>query len=712
MAAAIDAFTRGDYLSAARHLTPDTWQYWASLGLIGHTSEVSQALEQFADADAVFYSAAASWIAGDTARALRLLERCDGDHAQRLGGLISRAPITVVAQLPWNRSGSWDILTNLNDPAFQLLNISFHRDDIQNAPYGDIRTLVPPGVQPDFFVAEMLEWHLVPPNVRALGCPVLGHSSDFDLHIQAVAPWLEVFDELVVLDSLEWRLMSGLVSVPVSVFPKVFGVPRRLPMLSDFERDIDVFLSGTVTHPYHVDKDPVVLDVLSLPDIRLRMVNGFDTVARYYRNLSRSKLCCTYIRHPGALPTRGLEALGMGCAVAVQEESALRLFLGDSAGVVPYGDTSGGLPAVIETVLSNWDTYGAQASVGAARVRHEFALDRLASQYFRFLTVLAARPRLPRSGPVPEGLVQKRAIVQKGWLPSYRFGGPLLTNWAEHSNTRLERQLHSTESPRLLNDLARERLLAYYHDLCKGSSQRLAHVVAPLERAIERFPQALVPRLNLARVCVHFGQPGQVRQGIALLDDTLRRSDEHWQISPLDDVLPWDFCPSFFNYRRYFDTVTRSIANASAARGDMIATIRASLSYYRAMYAEEIPGDRTRLEWAAESARLDPDFADYVLYWTRLLLTRAGRDDVADAAVELQRLSQQSARLLEILELARHLPPDLQGPWYGELERRTARLWRAMELRENPLEPILRSSREPLRSISAPASPRVAAQVP
>ena len=48
-------------------------------------------------------------------------------------------------------------------------------------------------------------------------------------------------------------------------------------------RDIDVFLSGTVNHPYHSDKDPVVLDVLGLPDIRLRIVEGFEGTESYTR---------------------------------------------------------------------------------------------------------------------------------------------------------------------------------------------------------------------------------------------------------------------------------------------------------------------------------------------------------------------------------------------------------------------------------------------
>src|SRR4029453_10822100 len=202
------AFAGGDYLSAARHLSSDSWQYWASLGLIGHPADAAEALDRFTDPNAVFFSGVASWVAGDDDRARHVLGRCEGAHARRLADLIAKRPITVVAQLPWNRRGAWDILTHLKDPAFRLLNVSFHPKDVQNRPYADIRTVIPRGVMPDFYAVEMLEWHLIPPNVRMLGCPVLGHSSDFDLHIQTVAPWLELFDELIVLDHADWRDMS------------------------------------------------------------------------------------------------------------------------------------------------------------------------------------------------------------------------------------------------------------------------------------------------------------------------------------------------------------------------------------------------------------------------------------------------------------------------------------------------------------------------
>jgi hypothetical protein len=702
------AFAAGDYLSAARNLSPDTWQYWASLGLIGHPADAAGALSRFTHPEAAFFSGVASWIAGDDDRARYVLTRCQGAHAQRLVELMAKRPITVLAQLPWNRRGAWDILSHLKDSAFCLLNVGFHPEDIQNRPYADVRTLIRADVRPDFFVAEMLEWHLIPPNIRALGCPVIGHSSDFDLHIQTLAPWLGLFDELVVLDHVEWRAMSRMVRVPVSVFPKVFGVPAQLPGLPDGERDIDIFISGTVNHPYHPDKDPILLDVLGLGDARVQIVDGFEGAQSYYQHLGRSKVTCTYIRHPGAMPTRALEALGMGCAVAVQEECALTLFGGNDEGIVSYGADGEGPARAVERILTRWDDYGSRARAGAGLVRREFALDRVASQYFRFLTVLATRPRDARVGPAPEQMLQKRPVVQRGWLPSTKFGKRVLMNWAAESAAVIERQLGVEESSRLLNDLARERLLAHYHDPFVEESPWLHDVVTPLERAIDREPAALVPRLNLVRVLLHFGAPRQVRQGIALLDDTLGHSVDYWQVDPFDDVLPWDFCSSWFNYRRYFDTVVRSMESSEPVGNELTAIICASLAHYRARYFAEVPGMRSDVEWAKQAVQLDPGFPEYVLYWCRLVVARAQRAEVTEARVHLERLARRSARLLETLDIARNLPADVQGDWFRDLERRASKFWSSARVQDDLREPRLRSAIEAGFRMGTPGSNRLA----
>lgn len=685
---ALDRFERGDYFASARELSPEQWQYWASLAAIGRTSGTTDALVHANDPAARFHAGVAAWMEGDDSGAVTLLRKAPGAHAQRLARLILQQPLTVVSQLPWSRAGSWDLVNELRDPAFRLLNISFHPDDIRNHPYANIHDLVPRGLTPHFYLAEMLEWHLIPPNVRELGCAVIGHSSDYDIHIQAIASWLGIFDELLVLDSRQWEDISGLAPhAHVSVFPKVFGVPRRVPSFEHREREIDVFLSGTVVHPYHPDKDALVVQLLDMDGIELRMVNGFDAAADYYRNLATSKICVNYVRHPGALPTRGLEGLAMGCVVTLQEENVLHFFFDATSGVVPYGMRSGTLADAVRRILGDWESYARAASYGAARVREEFDLAKVASQYLRFATVVAARPRSDRVGPEPSSLVQKRAVVQKGWLPSYEFGGPLLNTWAMASMHRMERLRAADESARLLNDIAREKLLVAYHQ--PDVHAWLPEVVAPLDSAISKFPAALVPRLNLIRILLHFGDGPGVRRALRILDDTLAVSSSSWEVEPLDDVLPWDFCPSFFNYRRYFDTVTASIGQCADVRADLIAIILASLHYYRGHYAAQVAGRFDELECAARATTLDPTFAEYVLYYCRLLIDGGHDRDLRHAAELLHELAKRSARVLEIVDLGRRLPSELQGDWHRQLCAKATRFWRSTEMRENLPEPWL-----------------------
>ena len=61
-------------------------------------------------------------------------------------------------------------------------------------------------------------------------------------------------------------------------------------------------------------------------------------------------------------------------------------------------------------------------------------------------------------------------------------------------------------------------------------------------------------------------------------------------------------------------------------------------------------------------------------------------------------------RLLEILDIARHLPVDLKGKWFTDMEKRAARFWSATRVREDLPEPMLRSALERVFGVGAPPS--------
>ena len=208
------------------------------------------------------------------------------------------------------------------DGKFLVDNVSFHAADRPNTPYADVHRFYNADQPPDFYVCQMIEWHMLPPNLTELACPLLGHTADYDLHIQAMQPWLQLFDELLVTDPSERRDVRGSVVARVSTFPKSFSLPTNLPAAGRNRRDLDLFLSGTVTHPYHPDKAVLLQQILSVPDLRLKILNGFKPQDGYLSNAAASKLCVTYVRHPTAMPTRGLEALAMGCVAIVQGEAS------------------------------------------------------------------------------------------------------------------------------------------------------------------------------------------------------------------------------------------------------------------------------------------------------------------------------------------------------------------------------------------------------
>lgn len=661
-----ELFRRGNYTGVATEGSDQDWQTYAALGLIGKVDQAIQRLSSFVELDeARFYLAVSHWIGGHTDKAVDLLKTCPQEHAQNLLKLVQQPKIHVLAQLPWTRTGSWDLLTAAaDDKKFSIENISFHADDLANEPYADIHSFYNSDQPPDFYICQMVEWHLVPPNLQELTCPIFGQTADYDLHLQAAYPWLQLFDELLVTDHTEWADVTRLVSVPVATFPKSFCLSDSLPELSAGTRTTDLFLSGTVAHPYHPDKAKLVYQVLTETDLNIKLVNGFEGINKYYKNLSESKVCFTYVRHPGATPTRGLEALAMGSAVVAQEGSVLALFAGEAKGVLSYDFEKNNLASVLQDAVNQWPVLKDQAIEGAAVIRQEFASSLVASQYLRFLTFLAAKPvnkRLDQRQPVAcDRLIQKRVVLQKGWLPSYDFvGSKLLRNIGQENLQRLEHQIADGEANSLIyNDAFREIVLANYHQAMQSlfsSNTWLVQAAAIAEAGIAAFPSSLVLRFNLIRTCLHFGRGHQVERALNLLRKTLDYPLSYWDVDNLEDVFPYDFCPEFFNYRKYFDIVTESMKNGHDVQLELAKLLLASLVYYLARYTEH-PG---LFERAIE---LDPDFPyfqlKYAKYLTRSDASASEINKAQGLLLDLTRGSTLFFQASEALEKALKIIPS------------------------------------------------------
>ncbi len=666
-------FDTGDYVTVATKGSKGDWRTYAALGLIGKTEEAIQGLSCFNTQEASFYLAVSYWMANEEDKAVEILKTISTSHAQNLLSLINKPKIQVLAQLPWSRNAGWDLLTAASqDSKFQVKNISFHPEDLPNEPYADIHKFYHPQSPPDFYVCSMVEWHLIPPNLQQLSCPIFGNTSDYDVHIQTVYPWLQIFDEIVVLASSEWHILQKLApNIPISVYPKCLGVPDRLMPINNQSRELDLFLSGTMLHPYHPDKTELLQQVLTIPDIKIQVVNGFESQSDYYKNLSRAKVCYTYVRFanrsfPDAsigIVTRGLEALSMGCAVAVQAGSALTIYTDEEHGVLTYQPDNNDLPLIIQKILRQWPEFKEKAKRGAEIIRREFAISKVASQYLRFLTFLAAKPRGDRQFQPVEKLVQKRAILQKGWLPNYDLNHSQILKWVGASNhERLQAQVNTGKlSSHLFIDLARESILYNYHRALYNLipvQEWFAEVIKIYQTGLEKFPQSLVLRFNYVRAVLHFGQPSEVSEVLELALETLQEERDRWQINVMEDVFPWDFCDSFFNYRSYFDLVTEHLTTGKSVESALCQLILASLSYYYGFYAPYqgyYPGS---LDYFRQAAKLDPAFPYYKFDYAKQLIDEGFPEDNAAAGKILIELASSSILFLDALKLLELLEAD------------------------------------------------------
>ena len=627
-------FDVGDYAGVALHGTPEDWRYYAALGLIGKTREAQEGLQQF-EGDAVrFYEAVTCWIGGEDVEAMRLLTPLTLPHAQNLLALIRKPVLRVLTQWPANRLPPLDLLNGAqHDARFEVRNVSFHPDDIPNQPGADIQGWYDTRTPPDFYTCLMAEWHLLPPNLSLLPCPILAATADYDVHLQTVLPWLRVFDELIVSSQTEWGDVYPLTSAPVSSFPKLVGVSETLPALKGVERRSDVFFSGTVQHPYHPDKARLLQQVMEMSDLRIHIINGFVELEDYYALLGDTRVCYAYVRHPGAMATRGLEALSMGCAVAVQRECVLTLWAGENEGVLTYDLNAGDLPAAIRRVLAEWPLFAERARRGAEIIRNEFRLSRVASQYLRFLTYLAARPRPHGSRPIARPQ-QKRKTMWGGWTP--RDPAVRERMLANILNAAMPFFAAEETAPLAVYlDATRELVFEYgaqkLHDrrTAPPSHEMIDTAWSLFQTALQAYPDSLVLRFNAMRTGVHFGTPEQRQEALRLARETVERPLETWQLSPMDDVYAWDFFAEEFHFRAYVDLNMEHHKTGRSVEAEQKALILASLWNY--LGQAEADGRAA----FAESTRLDPEFALYGLRYARALLQHGEEADVARAGALL-----------------------------------------------------------------------------
>ncbi|NKB57019.1 MAG: glycosyltransferase [Alphaproteobacteria bacterium] len=622
------SFANGNYHRVAASGRTDRWQTFAALGLCGNTAPALDGLARFDEPEARFYEAAVHWIDGNEDAAATRLEDCEGEYAARLLAMIRKRRIQILAQLPWSQFGEGPhaVLEAARTSAkFTVQNIGSRPGDLRNSADADVHTYYDRNNPPDFYLAQMIEWQLIPPNLQELPCPIIGQTADFDLHIQMVQPWLKLFDTLIVTDMTEYDDVSRLVDAPVATFPKTFSLPSSLPPPPPpGGRDIDLMLTGTTFHDFHREKAEILHQILRVPDIAPFIMNGYLDWWQYHAMLARARLSISHVRHPGASPSRGIETLGMGTVLLAQPETTMRLWVGEAEGLLTYELADNGLSDAIKRVLADFPAYEQAAQRGMAIIRNEFTRDRLGAQYLRFATFLAARPATARQHSVPPP--QKRVVAWQGWL---QHDGQIYSKLQENALTTLKETPPEQHTVETLSNAAREMLLDYVQQNLEKPVRRHRELVAStleiFRIALQIRPQSLVLRFNFIRTALHFGGETDIEQALGVARETLAADTSLLELDPHDDVMTWDYCATFFNYRSYLDYVTEAFMEKADQTATLKALILASIAYY----CGRITGE-TR--YFASAAEYDPTFPAYRLAYAKSLV-RANEQSTAAVAL-------------------------------------------------------------------------------
>lgn len=654
----------GNLADLARTPGDGDWRKFAAFAMIGRSADALRGLQGDASPEAALYRGIAHWMEGEETEAITCLRGCDLPHAQKLLALIKSPRIRVLSQLPGGRRGASDLVGHLDaDPKFDLHNISTHADDFPVRGGASIHDYYDRRMPPHFYLCANIEWHLVPRDLQQLPCPTIGQTADYDLHIQVLRPWLRVFDELLTCDPGEWADVRRLVDVPVTTYPKSFGVRSGLPELKASARELDFFGSGTLFDNYHIDKMETLFHLLQVPGVSRRLVNGFVGEDFYFDMLRSAKTCFSFVRRPSCMPTRALEAMAMGCAVMAQRGTVLDIYCGENEGLLAYGDGPE-LARCLQTVASDWGTWEKRAQRGARLIREEFNLERVASQYLRFATVLAARPRGPRVKVPHAELPHRRPILSRGWMP----GDDAVM---AHVRAEVVSARGDGSDPRKLNDALRELALdaiTLRDKLDPTAAVVIERVCRAYRAVLASGSQDLVLCFNGIRFLCAYGAPADREAALAHAGGLLKAPGAGATVALEMDVMPWDFLPEGFNYRRYFDRCTALHLGAEggddAAAADAVSLadlVRASLHHLLACATE---GD-TALSHHRRAWALDDGFCHYGIGLAKALLARGGAAERSEARDVLMPLSQGSLVFSEAVGLLETLCVDDAQPVPG-----------------------------------------------
>jgi|GEM_PF-377139 len=632
-----ELFEEGNYYDVALFGPDDLWQTHAAIGLTGKLTRAIAALRRFQEPDARFYLAVCLWMAKEEREAEKLLAALiEGhpaplsglrlEHARNLLSLIRKPVIDVLSMSPHNYP--FTFLHGIrHDRKFRVRNISYRSGDLPEYPGNSIHVHYDRSDPPDFFFVGKIESPALPLDMHELPCPTIGHIADQEIYTQSSVLWLDCFDHVIAGAGTEYDALRPLCDNRVTTFTKLTSLSENLPALpqSGHARDIGMIFTGAVLHPFYQDKSQLISAIFRDRPEGAYMINGYVPASFYWRFFKWAKMSFNQTRLPRGLQTRAVESLAMGCPSLVQHGSALSFFAETDGGMAHYYDYDlASIRSAIDDLLDDFERHETAAHQGAEVIRREFSEERVSSEYFRFNTYLAARPGWGnRNGPLLP-TAQKRAVIMKGWMPG---------NWSVVGRQMFGHLRQWKADPNVAStatgfiDIARELVLLRCQQLRHAplepdsngfADEKIEEALKYLEEGVARFPRSLALFFDYLRVSVHFGDCTQASAAVEALELALNEPETYWDVSPYEDVFPWDFANTHYNYRASNSAVLRAHADKDGPEGtralsDLRDLIRASLYYYFGCHRGDVGALRRAVE-------LDPDFTFYKLAWCDAVL--------------------------------------------------------------------------------------------
>lgn len=426
-------------------------------------------------------------------------------------------------------------------PRFRVRTVGFDQGcDIQISADCDLPDVVGKAIggTPDLAIS-LTSYAVYHRDYGRLPCPKIGFLTDHDYFLfnrHAFA----ANDLLLTNGPVEHFEVSRLYPQPCHTYYTLdldYSIPHpekreKLP------KRFDVGLSGSSFVPYMREKAQFVFNLMDLPDdLSIRIIQGFLPGDAYHRFIAESRRMPMAVRFGDVLNTRIIEAVQLGCDGLNLKGNLWPELLGLNDHTAPYQYES--LEQGIRAALAA----KSDESISPERIA---SIDRLLPasperetrflKYFMFLGSQSERVALDTTPKRCSGSTGIQLEIQdRSALAIGKYHSDLIQHFSAGST--------AYDANKLLN--ARIYLARSF-----PNPELIASTAGVGEQLVQRFPNHLVLRFNLARFLFHYGQMEKAESHFRAIVDNANgwelREDE-------DDVLNYHYHIEYFPYMRYAD---------------------------------------------------------------------------------------------------------------------------------------------------------------